>query len=143
MKSNIVGILFSTALLASCVSGCGSSPVNSFKRYIASQEDSNGPGKKIAGSDRFDVRKSDSLAMPFIGIHHWDELAPIKEFRGIVRPVITQSTVRFEFYYRGDGKNWEINEGYVTTVKYNVLQDDAGIGAETGKTVLGKRVKIQ
>jgi hypothetical protein len=132
-------------VLAVYLFGCGSSPVSAFKQFVANEdkESSYQPGKKIPGSDKFDVRKTDSLTAPYIGIHEVDVRLPVEEQKGIKQPVKTQKTVRFEFTYRGDGKKWEADEAYITVVAYDVLQDDQGIGETTRKAMLGKRVRIQ
>lgn len=132
-------------VVALCAIGCGSSPVGSFKRFIASEDKGSSyePGQKVAGSDRFDVRKTDSLTAPYLGIHQVDVRFPVQEEKGITQPVKIQKTLRYEFMYRGDGSTWNLDEAYASVVEYDVLQDDRGIGESTRKGMLGKRVKIQ
>lgn len=134
-----------TLVVAVCFASCSSSPVGSFKTFIANEEKKADyePGTKVRGSDKFDVRKTDSLTAPYVGIHEVDVRLPVEELEGITQPVKTRKTVRFEYVYRGDGKKWEIDEAYMTTVEFEVLQDDQGIGMATRQEMLGKRLRIQ
>ena len=58
-----------------------------------------------------------------------------------VGPVKYKRRLHWEFFYKGDGKKWTLDETYLTTTGIEILQDPQKVGSSLKQTI-GRRDKI-